>query len=85
MDLPVELNGSSRIAEVTFAGKDDLHFVNEWRKSLGDDQNPLRVDAVDFAQVAVYRFEAHSAERSTGTSGALHPAAILFWNQEAFP
>lgn len=61
MDLSVELNGISRIAKVTFAGKDDLHFVNDWRKSLGDDQNPLRVDAVDFAQVAVYRFEAHSA------------------------
>jgi hypothetical protein len=61
MDIPVELNGAARTAKVVFAGKADLHFVNDWRKSLGDDQNPLRVDAVDFAQLAVYRFEAHSA------------------------
>lgn len=61
MDIPVELNGTARTAKVVFAGKADLHFVNDWRKSLGDDQNPLRVDAVDFAQLAVYRFEAHSA------------------------
>jgi hypothetical protein len=61
MDLTVELNGESRAARVVFAGKEDLHFVNEWRKALGEDQNPLRVDAVDFAQLAVYRFEAHSA------------------------
>jgi hypothetical protein len=60
MNLPIESNGSRSSAEVSFAGPDDLHFVNDWRKSLGDDQNPLRVDAVDFAQVAVYRFEAHS-------------------------
>ena len=61
MDISVELNGTQRNAKVLFAGGDDLHFVNDWRKVLGKDQNPVRVDAVDFAQVAVARFEAHSA------------------------
>jgi hypothetical protein len=61
MDLPVELNGVERSTKAVFAGGEDLHFVNDWRKVLGKDQNPLRVDAVDFAQVAVARFEAHSA------------------------
>lgn len=61
MDIPVELNGAEQNARAVFAGGEDLHFVNDWRKALGRNQNPLRVDAVDFAQLAVARFEAHSA------------------------
>src|SRR5260370_38097759 len=61
MDLSVKVNKNDRTARAVFAGKADLGFVNEWRKTLGDDANPRRVDAVDFAQVAVHRFQAHSA------------------------
>jgi hypothetical protein len=61
MELRVELNKNQQTASVVFAGRDDFAFVTEWRKTLNDDQNPIRVDAVDFAQLAVSRFEAHSA------------------------
>jgi hypothetical protein len=61
MEISVKLNGSERPAQAIFAGKDDLSFVQEWRNLLGDDANPRRIDAVDFAEIAVHRFEAHSA------------------------
>lgn len=61
MEIPVKLNGSERPAKAIFAGKDDLEFAQEWRRLLGDDANPRRIDAVDFAEIAVHRFEAHSA------------------------
>jgi len=60
MEISVELNKESRIAKVVFAKKDDLNFVTTWRRSIADDTNPKRVDAVDFAQLAVSRFVNHS-------------------------
>jgi hypothetical protein len=62
--LPVELNKIRRTAAITFAGKDDFGFLAEWRGKLGDDQNPYRRDAVDFAELTIHRFVAHSAIRS---------------------
>ncbi|MCI0718252.1 MAG: hypothetical protein L0338_04670 [Acidobacteria bacterium] len=61
MELPVELNGGAQTARVKFADKNDLGFLTEWRLKLGDDKNPLRNDSVDFAQLAVSRFEIHSS------------------------
>jgi hypothetical protein len=61
MDLSVKLNNKYQTAKAVFAEKGDLAFVHDWRKTLGDDANPRRNDAVDFAEVAVHRFEAHSA------------------------
>jgi hypothetical protein len=61
MELPVELNKSRQTASVVFAGRDDFDFATEWRKTLGEDTNPMRVDACDFADLAVFRFQAHSA------------------------
>ncbi len=61
MELPVEVNKSPRVARVVFAGKYDFGFLADWRKKLGDDQNPFRTDAVEFAQLAINRFSAHSA------------------------
>ncbi len=60
MELPVELNKGRKTAKLIFAGQHDFGFLAEWRKTLGEDKNPVRIDAVDFAQLAVYRFEAHS-------------------------
>lgn len=60
MELPVELNKARKIATAMFAGQNDLAFVTEWRKTLGEDKNPLKTDAVDFAQLVQYRFVAHS-------------------------
>ncbi len=62
--LPVELNKIRRTAATTFAGKDDFGLLAEWRGQLGDDQNPYRRDAVDFAELTIHRFAAHSAIRS---------------------
>jgi hypothetical protein len=59
MELTVKLNNSPKTASVVFAGRDDIGFVNEWRKTLGEVQNPFSRDSVDFAQLAVYRFTAH--------------------------
>ena len=61
MELRVEVNKSRRVARVVFAGQHDFGFLAEWRKKLGDDENPIRTDAVDFAQLAIDRFSTHSA------------------------
>lgn len=68
MNLPLELNGGAQTARVKFADKNDLGFLTEWRLKLGDDKNPLRVDSVDFAQLAVSRFEVHSTIEAYATT-----------------
>jgi len=60
MELPVVLNNSRQTASVVFAGRDDFAFVNDWRKTLNEDQNPVRVAALEFTQLAISRFQAHS-------------------------
>lgn len=59
MQLPIRVNEATQSAEPLFAREHDLNFVKTWRQSLGRDQNPLRIEAVDLAEVAVHRFEAH--------------------------
>jgi hypothetical protein len=61
MQVSIELNGAHHPASVNFAGRNDFGFLTEWRNTLGEDKNPFRVDALDFAQLAAHRFEAHSA------------------------
>jgi hypothetical protein len=58
MEIPVKLNGQRQKVKVVFAKAEDFKFVGEWKTALGDDQNPWRVDTVDFAQLAVKRYEA---------------------------
>ena len=58
MEIPVKLNGQRQKVKVVFAKAEDLMFVAQWKTALGDDQNPYRVDTVDFAQLAVKRYEA---------------------------
>jgi|SRR6478736_995054 len=58
MEIPVKLNGQRQKVKVVFAKPEDLKFVAQWKKALGDDQNPYRVDTVDFARLAVKRYEA---------------------------
>jgi len=60
MQVQVNLNNRPAVAVAEFAKQEDLKFVHGWRTSIGGDQNPIRVDAVDIAHVAVCRFEAHS-------------------------
>jgi hypothetical protein len=62
MELPIELNGQPQTAHVSFVtGSRDFRFLSEWQKTLDDDRNPIRTAAVELAQVAVHRYEAHSA------------------------
>jgi hypothetical protein len=63
MEIPVKLNGQRQKVRVVFAKPEDLNFVAQWKAALGNDQNPYRVDTVDFAQLAVRRYE---ASRETG-------------------
>jgi hypothetical protein len=58
MEIPVNLNGQREKVKVIFAKAEDLKFVAQWETALGDDQNPYRVDTVDFARLAVKRYEA---------------------------
>jgi hypothetical protein len=60
MELTLELNGKREKAKVSFAQAADFGFAENWRHALGKDQNPNRNDSVDFAQLAVKRFEASS-------------------------
>jgi hypothetical protein len=59
MELPVEFNKGSKIARAVFADQRDFGFLPEWVKSLGDDKNPVRNDAVVFARLTVHRVSAH--------------------------
>jgi len=61
MDLPVKLNQKNKSATVVFAHGDDFAFLEEWREKLGKNQHPHRMDAVEFAQLAQFRYSAHSA------------------------
>jgi len=55
MEFPIVLNRARQIANLVFAGPHDFGFVDAWREKLGDDQNPVRNDAVDFAQLVLDR------------------------------
>ena len=62
MDLSLELNKTPVHAQAVFAGRGDIGFVSDWRQTLAkaEDTNPIRCDAVDFAQLAVERYRTHS-------------------------
>jgi hypothetical protein len=60
MELPVTFNNEPRRATLVFATKGDLTFSHDWRQCLGDDQNPVRRDTVELAEIAIHRFQAHS-------------------------
>ena len=64
MELTLALNGKREKADVLFVEPSDFGFAKNWRETLGDDQNPFRKDSVEFAQLAVSKFE---AEFESGT------------------
>ena len=59
MEIRVKLNGERRTIKVVFAKPADFKFVAEWQNALGDDQSRKRKDAVEFARLAVKKFEAN--------------------------
>lgn len=58
MEVTLKLNGKKEKAKVAFAQPADFGFAKSWQESIGDDQNPVRTDAVEFAMLAIKRFEA---------------------------
>ncbi len=58
MEVTLELNGKKKLAKVSFGQLADFAFAQNWQQAIGADQNPYRTDAVDFAQLAVKRYEA---------------------------
>jgi hypothetical protein len=60
MEFTLEMNKAPNVARAVFAATNDLDFVDGWREKLGDDTNPYRKDAVDFADLAIQRFKADS-------------------------
>lgn len=62
MDLSISLNGQPKKARIVFATRStNFDFVRKWQDDLGLDKNPRRASAVELAQVAVYRYQAHAA------------------------
>lgn len=59
MEIPIKLNGERRKVEVIFAKPEDFKFVAEWQTAVGDDQSRKRLDAVEFARLAVRKYEAN--------------------------
>jgi hypothetical protein len=60
MEFSLELNKSQQTALIVFAARDDFDFIKGWKEKLGDDTNPYRKDAVDFADLAIQRYDADS-------------------------
>lgn len=58
MDVTLELNGKRKQAKIFFAQPADFAFAINWRTAIGTDQNPYRTDTVDYAELAVKRYEA---------------------------
>lgn len=58
MDVTLELNGKKKQAKIFFAQHSDFAFAANWRAAIGTDQNPFRTDTVDYAELAVKRYEA---------------------------
>ncbi len=60
MNLPVKLNKKRQIARIAFAEGHDFSFLEKWKKQLGNDTHPFRVDSVAFASLAHSRYTSHS-------------------------
>jgi hypothetical protein len=60
MDRPLLINGKLLEARIEYVTRPDLGFLREWKRSLGRDTHPKRVDAVNFASLACKRYQAHA-------------------------
>ena len=62
MKLPIRIGEEYRNADIEYVSDPKSEeFVVKWRKNLGRDKDPVRRDAVDFANLACKRFRAHHA------------------------
>ena len=59
MRVRLKANGASRTAEIAYYAYEDATFLTEWQGAVGEDRNPLRRDAVEFAENAWGRWKAY--------------------------
>src|SRR5437762_2494382 len=68
MNLPLIINQELKEAEVEYVARPDFRFLDEWRRDLGKDTHPVRVDAVNFASLACKRYKSHAPIESYTTA-----------------
>jgi hypothetical protein len=61
MEVTLELNGKKTMAKISFAKAADFAFAKNWQDSIGDNRNPIRTDTVDYAALAIKKYEASFA------------------------
>src|ERR1019366_609005 len=60
MKRPIIIEGNLRDAQIEYVTRAEFQFLEQWRRSLGNDTHPVRVDAVNFASLACKRYRAHA-------------------------
>src|SRR4051812_28667509 len=60
MEPVLKLNGQRKRATISYAAESDFDFLKDWKPSIQNEKNPVRLDAYNFAKLAVKRFQAHS-------------------------
>jgi hypothetical protein len=60
MNRPIVIDGNVVEAHVEYVTEPDLAFLDQWKRSLGKDNHPKRVDAVDFATLACKRYKSYA-------------------------
>lgn len=58
MEVKVKQDGKYMKAKVSFAKQEDFAFAKNWADLVGDDQNPVRTDTVEYAALAIKKYEA---------------------------
>ena len=67
MKVPVRLDDIIKDARILYIEESQFGFLDEWRESLGDDTNPIRIDAVNFATFGVQAIQCTFAVRKLCT------------------
>lgn len=68
MNIPLLINGALREASLEYATSSDLDFLDLWREKVRRDKHPVRVDAVNFANLACKRYKAHAPVENYATA-----------------
>jgi len=68
--MKLNLRKDDPASEVTirYGTGDDLAFIERWEQAISLDRNPIRLDAVLFARLAVKRYRAHHRFETYATS-----------------
>src|SRR5258708_39089450 len=67
MKRPIIIGGNLKEAEIEYVTRPDFAFLEKWKRTVGDDTHPVRIDAVNFATLACKRYEAHAPVENYAT------------------